>query len=159
MGIKGDDIGNTHSLQLLKSHGAIQAFPVTAAVLPAAVKKRHNDTNPVGLSAGSLDQTLQIHEMIVRAHGILPVKQGILATVIADIHHKIEILAAHSFFNYSLPSPEENLGHPSLSMMKVSFFLRPVFRPGNKMVVDFFSQLPGSFRNNQPQGRLYGEPE
>ena len=107
------------------------------------------------LTGHSLDQTLQIHEMIVRAHGILPVKQGILATVIADIHHKIEILAAHSFLNYSLSVSGREPGALAFDDEGL-LFLRPVFRPGNKMVVDFFSQLPGSFRNNQPQGRYMG---
>ena len=55
MGVKGNNIGNSHSLQFLQRAGAVQGFPVAAAVLAPAVQQGHNHADPVGLSAGGLN--------------------------------------------------------------------------------------------------------
>ena len=48
MGVKGNNVMNTHMNQLFQGHGAVQGFPVGPLMLPAFIKEWHNHVNPVG---------------------------------------------------------------------------------------------------------------
>ena len=102
VGVKGDDVGHPHALQLLQRIGAVQAFPVGAAVLAAAVEQRHDDGDAVGLAAGGLDQPLQVLVVVVGAHAVFRAEQPVLAAVVAHIHHEVEIVAPHGALDHAL---------------------------------------------------------
>ena len=91
MSIKGDDVLDAHGLQLLQSERAVEALAVVAAVLAAAEEDRHDYAQTVRLAAGRLDETLEILEMIVRAHAVLLAEHVVLAAVVSHVDEKIKI--------------------------------------------------------------------
>ena len=102
MRIYGQDIINAHALQLLQGACAVQRFPVVPAVLTAAVQDRHDNVDAVCLTAGCLNDTLQILIVIVRRHAVFLIEHLILDIIISYIYENEQILATDGGLDQSL---------------------------------------------------------
>ena len=102
MGIKGDDIAYAHAFQILQGHGTVQTLAGRTAVLPSLIEHGHNHVNTLGLSANGGNDPLQVHEVIVRAHGDLLAIHIIGAVVSAHITENIDVITANGFLNHTL---------------------------------------------------------
>ena len=101
--VNGDNVGNAHSLELLKRYCAIEGLTIASSVLASAVKQRHDHIDTVGLSACRLDNSHQIHVVIVGGHAVLLVEELILAAIVSYVYKDKQILAADG-------APDKSLG-------------------------------------------------
>ncbi len=101
VGIKGNDVGNSHADQLFQCKGTVQRFDLGALVLTALVEKRHDHADTAGLSRGSSNETLQILVVVVRGHVIDVSVDAVGQRIVADIYHDKEIDAPHGFVHDS----------------------------------------------------------
>lgn len=122
VGVKGDHVVHAHGLQLLQREGAVQRFPVAAAVLPSAVEQGHHHGDAVGLAHGGLDQPLQVLVMVVGGHVVLLAKVLVGAAVVAHIHHKVQVIAPHGALQNALAIAGGEPGQLQ-PMRKVSMFI------------------------------------
>ena len=90
--VNGDNIGNAHSLELLKRYCAVEGLTIASSVLASAVKQRHDHIDTVGLSACRLDNSHQIHVVIVGGHAVLLVEELILAAIVSYVYKDKQIL-------------------------------------------------------------------
>ena len=102
MGVKGQHIGDAHVLQLLQGKGTVQGFPVASAVLPASVEQGHNHVDSVGLTAGRLNQPLQVLEMVVGRHVVLLTEIIVGTAVVSHIYDEEQIISTHCGIDHSL---------------------------------------------------------
>ena len=100
--INGQNVGNTHLVQLLQCAGTVQRLPVIPAMLAAAVQDRHDYIDAVCLTAGCLDNTLQILVVVVRRHGVLLIVHLILYVVVSHINDNEQILTTYCRLDQSL---------------------------------------------------------
>ena len=150
VGVKGDDVGDAHGLQLLQRDGAVQAFPVGAAVLAAAVQQRHNDAHALGFAAGGLDQTFQVLEMVVRGHKVLMAENLVFLVVIAHVYDEIDIVAAHGGADEALAVAGGKAGAFALDDKRV--LAHPgLLRPAEQVTVDLGGELLGAGHGNQAE--------
>ena len=94
MGIKGDDVADSHIRQLLKSKSTVQRFPFRPFVLAAFIKERHDHVDTVCLAVGCGDDSFQVLIVIVRRHVVQMTVDGVGQTVVADVHHDKQVCAA-----------------------------------------------------------------
>src|SRR5699024_9479929 len=87
---------------LLQSHSAVKALAHFAAVLTAAVQAGHNDRHAVCLARHSLDQTLEVGEVVVRGHMVLVPEQLVRHAVVARVHHDEDVIAPHRILDHAL---------------------------------------------------------
>ena len=66
MGVKSDDIGNSHGCQFLQGKRTVKRFPFGTLVLSALIKKRHDHIDTMSLPGGGGDDPLQILIVIIR---------------------------------------------------------------------------------------------
>ena len=67
--VKGDDVLHAQAGQFLQHQCAVHGFTGGTAMLPALVQERHDDGNPLRLSADGGDNALQVRIVVVRRHG------------------------------------------------------------------------------------------
>ena len=70
MGIKGDDIIDSHAYQLFQSLGTVKGFPAGTPELAAFIEKRHYHVDAACFPADRRDHPLQVDEVIIRRHVI-----------------------------------------------------------------------------------------
>ena len=101
MSIKGDDIGNTHSGQLLQGESAVQRFPFGTLVLTSLIKERHDHVDTTGFSVGSGNDTLQILIMVVRRHMVFITADRVSQAVVQHIGKDKKIRTSYGLFQDS----------------------------------------------------------
>ena len=77
VGVKGDDVLNTHADQFLQGQGAVQGFSAGALVLAAFIEEGHDYIDPAGFAAHGCDDALQILEMVIRGHMVFMPAEGV----------------------------------------------------------------------------------
>jgi len=97
MSVESDNIGNTHTNQLLQSHCTVQRFTFAAFMLSSFIQERHNNVDTVSFSCSSSDDTFQILEMIIRRHMIFITIYFISDTVVGDIAKNEKIHSTDRF--------------------------------------------------------------
>jgi hypothetical protein len=70
MGVKGDDVVNSHAHHFLQRQCAVKRFPGSALVLPAFIEIRHDYGDSSGLSAHGGNNPLEILVVVIRRHMI-----------------------------------------------------------------------------------------
>ena len=86
MGVKSDEIGDTHVHQFLDRIGAVERFPSVSFMLPAFIEKRHDHVDPVSLAVDRGNDSFQVLVMVIGRHMIDIAVHFIGNTVITDIH-------------------------------------------------------------------------
>ena len=97
MGVKSNDIGDTHLYQLLKGQGTVQRFSFCSFVLTALIKKRHDHIDPVGFSGGSSNDPFEILIMVIRRHMVGMTADLVCQAVVAYIYHNKHIRSPDRF--------------------------------------------------------------
>ena len=100
--VKGDDVLNAHALQLLQCNGTVQTLTDNTAMLPSAIQAGHYDRHAVGSAGHSLNQTLQVREMVIRRHMVLLTKQVVGQAVITGIHNEENVVAPDGLLDQTL---------------------------------------------------------
>ena len=161
MGIKGDDIFHAHIHKLLESHGAVQGLTPGSLVLAALIEERHDDIQTAGLAVGSSNDSLEILEMVVGRHVIDISGDTVGHAVIADINHKIEVIATDRFLQFALAltgaeARRIRLNNEGILLVagkcdRGFMFALALFSPLHQPVIDPASELRASHERNQPQ--------
>ena len=94
VGVKGDDVADTHIHQFLQRQGAVQRLPLGPFVLSALIQEGHDHIQPVGLAVGGGDDPFKILIMIVRGHMVHMSVNGVGKAVVAHIHHEKQVFSA-----------------------------------------------------------------
>ena len=102
MGIEGNDVLNTHALQLLQSNRAVQAFPGNTPVLPAAVQTGHDNRHTVGSACHCLNQPLQVRKVVIRRHMVFLTEQIIGQAVVAGVYDEENIVSPDRLLDEAL---------------------------------------------------------
>ena len=152
VGVKGDHVVHAHGLQLLQREGAVQRFPVAAAVLPSAVEQGHHHGDAVGLAHGGLDKPLQVLVMVVGGHVVLLAKVLVGAAVVAHIHHKVQVIAPHGALQNALAIAGGEPGAAAANAEGVDVHPRLVCPP-YQVRLDFVRQLLGALHGDNAKGR------
>ena len=138
--IEGDDVGDSHALQLLQSGRAVERLAVVAAMLTAAVEDRHDHVDPVRLAAGRLDDTLEILKMVVGRHHVFLAEHGVGAVVVAYVHHDEQVHAAHAFTQHTLAVARRKARAARLDQ-KILRIHTAVLCPAYQIAVDFPAEI------------------
>ena len=110
MGIKGNDVIDSHTDQFLKSQSTVQRFSPGPFVLTAFIKERHDHIDSSGFSSYGGNDPFQILEMIVRGHVIGVAAERVSQRIVADIHHKIRSSPRTDSSRMPFASPEPKRG-------------------------------------------------
>ena len=95
--IKCNDILYTHAGELLKCGSTVERFAADTFALAAFIEIRHDDIDSAGFAADCSNGTLQILEVIIRGHQVCETADSVGKTVVAYIHHKVNIVATDGF--------------------------------------------------------------
>jgi hypothetical protein len=101
----------------------------------------------VGLAAGGLDNPLEIHEMVVRRHGVLFAEHFVGAAVVPNIDQNEQVVAADAGFDNPLAVSGGEPGAFRLhhkGVVGAAAFVRPF----GQVCVDFFAQFPGALQGD-----------
>ena len=89
--VESENAVDAKLLKLFKRHCAVKRFSALSFVLARRIKQRHKNGDPVGFSVDCRKNTLDIAEVIVRAHVVFVAVKIIGAGIIADIAKDIYI--------------------------------------------------------------------
>ena len=150
MCIEGDDVLDTHSLQLLQGHRAVQTLAGHAAVLTAAVQAGHDDGHTVCLARHSLNEALEVGEVVVGRQVVLIVEQLVGHAVVAGIDHDENIVAAHRLLDQTLGIAALEAGAGALDDKAIGL-VSGLSGPAHQMLVDEVGQLLGARAGDEAQ--------
>ena len=150
--VKGDDILNTHTLQLLQRDGAVQTLTDNTTVLPSAVQTGHNDRHAVSSAGNSLNQTLQVREMVIGGHMVLLTKQVVGQAVITGIHNEENVVTPNGLLDQAFGIAA--LETRAVAVNEKCFLLNANFPcPCTQVTINQIGQLLCTGTGNQSQMR------
>ena len=97
MCIKCNDILHPHAGELLKCGSTVEGFAADTFALAAFIEIRHDDIDSAGFAADCSNGTLQILKVIIRRHQVCETADSVRKTVVAYIHHKVNIVTTDGF--------------------------------------------------------------
>ena len=103
------------------------------------------------LAAGRLDETLEILEMIVRAHAVLLAEHVVLAAVVSHVDEKIKIHPTDGILDQALAVAGLKAGAFAINDESI-LCLRAARGHLHQVVVHLRSQLARTLRHNQSKG-------
>ena len=159
MGVKRDEIADTHLGELLERIGTVQGFPSVAPVLSALVQERHDHTDAVGFSVCRSYDTLQILIVVVRGHVVCVTVHFVCQAVIAHIDEDEKIFSAHGLLQNSLSlaaveagrveSEEIVLFCVTLKSGIIDVYVVDLAAKVHKIIVDLISKFRGAVEDQQ----------
>ena len=163
MRVKGDDVGDAHILEFLKTHGTVQALTGGTAVLTAFVEHRHDHCDAFCLTAHGGNDPLQVGKMLIRTHGDRLPEHPVFDIVCAGVAENIHIITADTLLDHALGFPVSETGTGDIDQEVLPLgtgsgahiaghgflgMILPFFQPA----VDFHTHLFGSRHGDEPQG-------
>ena len=149
--VKRNQVAHAYIPQGLQHESAVQGFPVSAAMLTAAIQHGHDDIQPVSLAARGLDQTKQILEMIVGGHGVRLSEQIVLNAVVAHVDDKVQVHTTYGGFDQTFGIAGRKTGAFRFNNERV-FFDAGLFGPFDQVGINTAGQFFGAFRSDNTQG-------
>ena len=148
--IYSQNVGHAHLIQFLQCTGTVQRFAVVPAVLTAAVQDRHDHVDTVCLTAGCLNQTLQILIVVVRRHCVHLIVHLIFYVVVSYVHNDEQILTADSRLDQSLAVTGRKTRAFRFDQECV-YIITTLVSPVHQVVIQLIAQFLCTFHCNQSE--------
>ena len=95
--IKGDEIGDSHVLELADHDGTVEGLSPAALMLSALIHERHDDVNTLGNAGDGADHPLHVLVVVIGRLIIGKTVHLIGNAVVHDIGNQINILSSGRF--------------------------------------------------------------
>ena len=120
-------------------------------MLTATVQHRHNHIQAVRFSAGRLNQTEKILEVVIGRHGVRLAEQIVLDAVVTHINDKIQVHAAYCGSNQTFGIAGRKTGAFGVDQEGI-LFNTGFSGPFDQIAVNALGQFLRAFGSNNPNG-------